>query len=80
MRRAPRGCASYSGAPALDQLARQMSVPARVAFLEDASDADRVIALEVGSYPVLGSAGSRVWWYPDDWGSRAVSPAGSARP
>lgn len=60
MRRAPRGCASCSGAPALDQLARQMSVPARVAFLEDASDADRVIALEVGSYPVLGSAGSRV--------------------
>lgn len=42
------------------QLVRQASAPATITVLEDASDANRVAAVEVSNYPTLGAAGSRV--------------------
>ena len=42
------------------QLVRQASAPATITVLEDAFDADRVAAVEVSNYPMLGAVGSRV--------------------
>ena len=39
---------------------RQASAPATITVLEDAADADRVAAVEVSNYPLLGATGSRV--------------------
>ena len=41
------------------QLARQASAPARITPLEDVAE-DRVVAVEVSNYPMLGAEGSRV--------------------
>ena len=51
-------CAPAVGA-CCAQLARQASAPVSVAPLEDGA-ADQVAAVEVGNYPTLGAAGSRV--------------------